>query len=71
MCSRARTRGLVLAEVELEHEAESFIRPPWLGVEVSADYRYSNSSLCLRPWRVWSLEYPAELPGIGGVEMRH
>lgn len=33
--------GLVLAEVELGHENESFVRPPWLGREVTFDKRYS------------------------------
>jgi adenylate cyclase len=38
-------RGLVLAEVELGADDEAFERPAWLGEEVSADPRYSNSAL--------------------------
>lgn len=45
--------GLVVAEVELEHEAQAFARPPWLGKEVSDDPRYFNSKLASRPFRSW------------------
>jgi len=45
--------GLVVAEVELAAEDETFERPPWLGREVSDDFRYSNSALSERPWRDW------------------
>jgi adenylate cyclase len=41
--------GLVLAEVELEDEAEEPELPPWLGPEVSGDPRFSNSSLARSP----------------------
>ncbi len=37
--------GLVLAEIELSSEAESFPRPAWLGREVTGDPRYYNSTL--------------------------
>ena len=39
--------GLVLAEIELEHEKQEFEKPPWLGEEVTNDPRYSNLSLAL------------------------
>jgi adenylate cyclase len=45
--------GLVVAEVELAAEDEIFERPPWLGQEVSEDFRYSNAALSERPWRDW------------------
>lgn len=45
--------GLVVAEVELATEDEIFERPPWLGQEVSEDFRYSNAALSERPWRDW------------------
>jgi adenylate cyclase len=45
--------GLVVAELELGDEAESFERPPWLGLEVTEDLRYLNTSLASRPWRRW------------------
>ncbi len=37
--------GLVLAEIELTHEDESFELPDWAGAEVSDDPQYYNSSL--------------------------
>lgn len=37
--------GLVIAEVELSSEDESFMRPPFLGREVTGDKRYYNSNL--------------------------
>lgn len=45
--------GLVVAEIELGAEDESFERPDWLGEEVSADPRYLNSSLSRHPYRHW------------------
>ena len=45
--------GLVVAELEMEHEAVSFDAPPWLGAEVSADPRYSNSRLAEVPYANW------------------
>jgi adenylate cyclase len=40
-----RLAGLVLAEIELNDEAEPFARPDWLGREVTDDPRYRNSAL--------------------------
>jgi adenylate cyclase len=45
--------GLVIAEIELGSEHESFERPPWLGAEVSHDPRYFNANLINRPFRAW------------------
>ena len=49
----AKTRGLVVAEIELSDEAESFDKPDWVGDEVSADPRYGNSKLSTHPFRKW------------------
>jgi len=46
--------GLVLAEVELTHEEESFVHPNWLGDEVSTDTRYSNARLAQESFLSWS-----------------
>lgn len=46
-------RGLVLAEVELEHEGQSFDKPGWIGEEVTGDPRYYNASLITRPFARW------------------
>ncbi len=45
--------GLVLAEIELESETQSFQIPDWIGAEVSADLRYSNQALMKTPWTTW------------------
>lgn len=45
--------GLVVAEIELGDEAETFQRADWLGEEVSADPRYYNVCLADRPYRSW------------------
>lgn len=42
--------GLVLAEIELSDEQESFEKPSWLGEEVTGDVRYYNSMLSLHPF---------------------
>ena len=46
--------GLVVAEIELEEEAQSFERPSWLSMEVTHDARYFNSSLSAAPYQSWS-----------------
>lgn len=46
--------GLVLAEVELASEGEAFVRPDWLGEEVTGDPRYYNSMLMKRPYTTWT-----------------
>ena len=45
--------GLVVAEVELRSEVETFSRPPWLGDEVSSDARFANSRLASSPFASW------------------
>lgn len=45
--------GLILAECELASLAQVPLPPPWLGPEVTADHRYSNSQLSLHPFRRW------------------
>ena len=45
--------GLVIAEVELGAPDEPFIRPSWLGSEVTGDRRYYNASLVTRPYKTW------------------
>ena len=46
--------GLVVAEIELASEAQTFVRPDWLGAEVTEDPRYFNSNLVSRPFTTWS-----------------
>lgn len=45
--------GLVVAEVELSAENEPFVKPDFIGREVTGDIRYYNSQLRLRPYKSW------------------
>ncbi len=45
--------GLTVAELEVEREDEIFTRPPWLGINVTDDPRYSNSMLAQNPYKNW------------------
>ena len=45
--------GLTVAEVELGSEDEAFVKPGWLGDEVTGDRRYYNSSLTINPYKNW------------------
>ena len=46
--------GLVIAEIELGHELDTFELPAWLGAEVTHEERFYNSSLAKHPFRAWS-----------------
>lgn len=46
--------GLVVAEIELGAEDEAFVKPDWLGEEVTGDKRYYNSSLIRYPYKEWT-----------------
>lgn len=46
-------RGLVMAEIELQHVDEAFVLPDWVGMEVSDDPRYFNAYLAEHPYREW------------------
>jgi CYTH domain-containing protein len=46
-------RGLVVAEIELESETQSFEKPDWIGMEVSGDKRYTNANLARKPYCEW------------------
>lgn len=46
--------GLTVAEVELKNKDEKFIKPDWLGEEVSDDERYYNVCLVKHPFKDWN-----------------
>lgn len=48
--------GLVVAEIELNHEDEPFAQPGWLGEEVTHDPRYFNANLVQHPYSEWKHE---------------
>ena len=45
--------GLVVAEIELQSEDETFEKPEWLGQEVTNDERYYNAFLSNHPYTTW------------------
>jgi adenylate cyclase len=44
---------LIVAEVELQDEAQPIILPPWVGDEVTQDPRYYNANLVQNPYCLW------------------
>lgn len=46
--------GLVVAEIELAAADEAFVKPDWLGREVTHERRYYNQALVAHPYRAWS-----------------
>ncbi len=45
--------GLVIAEIELDAEHETFEKPDWLGKEVTGEVAYYNSQLIHQPFSSW------------------
>jgi adenylate cyclase len=45
--------GLIIAEIELQSEDESFEKPIWLGKEVTHDERFYNAYLSNKPFKSW------------------
>ncbi len=45
--------GLIIAEIELKSETETFNKPNWLAEEVTNDKRYYNSYLSNNPYKNW------------------
>jgi adenylate cyclase len=50
---KGENEGLLLAEIELDNESETFALPPWAGEEVTQDNRYFNSYLARHPFSKW------------------
>ncbi len=46
-------QGLIVAEIELQNEEESFEKPEWIDKEVSHDIKYYNSNLIQHPYSKW------------------
>jgi adenylate cyclase len=46
--------GLIVAEIELTSEQESFDVPDWIDREVTGEEKYYNSKLSLTPFKTWS-----------------
>ncbi len=45
--------GLIVAEIELNSENETFKKPNWLGKEVTGNIEYYNSSISKNPFKNW------------------
>lgn len=45
--------GLIMAEIELQTEDETFKKPYWLGKEITSDKRYYNAYLSNNPFKTW------------------
>lgn len=50
---KGENEGLVVAEIELNHEDEAFEKPEWIREEVSNDIRYYNFQLSQNPFASW------------------
>jgi CYTH domain-containing protein len=46
-------KGLIIAEIELQSENESFEKPDWLSKEVTGDEKYYNAYLSKKPFLSW------------------
>ena len=46
-------QGLIVAEIELSSEDESFKKPSWLSEEVTGNDKYYNSKLSKNPYKNW------------------
>jgi adenylate cyclase len=45
--------GLIVAEIELTSEGESFSIPEWVDNEVTGQEKYYNSNLTIEPYKNW------------------
>ncbi len=50
---RGENEGLIVAEIELQHEEETFALPPWVDREVTGEEKYYNSRLSEHPYKEW------------------
>jgi adenylate cyclase len=46
--------GLVVAEIELDDAEEAFVKPTWIGKQVTDSLRYYNLALASRPYSAWT-----------------
>jgi adenylate cyclase len=48
-------QGLIVAEIELSEIGKAFVKPAWLGEEVTDDMRYYNNNLSQHPYSEWNV----------------
>jgi adenylate cyclase len=46
-------KGLIVAEVELDHVEQQISLPEWIASEVTNDPRFYNLALCQNPYNLW------------------
>jgi adenylate cyclase len=46
--------GLIIAEVELQHQQQHVVLPDWIGQEVTGQPQFYNSALVQHPFSAWS-----------------
>lgn len=46
--------GLIMAEIELSSEEETFDLPEWVDKEVTSEKRYYNAYLSMHPYKSWN-----------------
>lgn len=51
--------GLVVAEISFKAQGEDFVRPEWLGEELTGIAEYYNSYLAKHPFSTWPTEKPS------------
>ncbi len=49
----SKNQGLIVAEIELKSEDETFDIPDWIDREVTGEERYYNSNLVTEPFEDW------------------
>ncbi len=49
----SKNQGLIVAEIELKSEDETFDLPDWIDREVTGEERYYNSNLVIEPYKNW------------------
>src|SRR5688572_15500046 len=50
---KSLNEGLMVAEIELNSENETFEKPEWVLNDVTSDQKYANSSLSQNPYKNW------------------
>jgi len=48
-----QNEGLIVAEIELSSEDEQFSLPDWVDKDVTAEKKYTNSNLAVKPFTKW------------------
>lgn len=50
---KGKNNGLILAELEVPFESFDIVKPTWIGLDVTTDFKYSNANLSMHPYCEW------------------